>query len=377
MLIKNASELTSKGNAGGRKVILKIVEETLEKVNYFIILKELVHLEKNILKIRDFELNLDKFRNIYLIGGGKNSSFMTSAIDEILRDRLTEGIVIEKKGCLNKKTKIAYSTGGHPLPDLDSVKSAHKIAKMVQKAKQEDLIIVCVSGGWTALTSNPEGGITLKELQKTYGLLLKSGMTVEQMNIVRNRLIQLGKGKILSMADGATIVGLIAVDEVEGKPWGPTVFDSSAPSDGIKILQDFNLFEKIPLSVKEYLVKEELKKKTTRETGFQHNGQSPYNFVIADNSLLCKAAQDTASKFGIKSFLLSTSIRGEAKDVGRVIASISKEISRFRRPFEPPCIIVAGGETTVTIVGKSGKGEETKRWHFRQPKILKAYRILS
>jgi glycerate 2-kinase len=158
------------------------------------------------------------------------------------------------------------------------------------------------------------------------------------------------------MADGATIVGLIAVDEVEGKPWGPTVFDSSAPSDGIKILQDFNLFEKIPLSVKEYLVKEELKKKITRETGFQHNGQSPYNFVIADNSLLCKAAQDTASKFGIKSFLLSTSIRGEAKDVGRVIASISKEISRFRRPFEPPCIIVAGGETTVTIVGKSGKG---------------------
>ena len=281
---------------------------------------------------------------------------MTLALEEILGDRITEGIVVEKKGCKKRKKVITFAIGGHPIPDSDSIKSAGKIIKIMKKAEKNDLVIVCVSGGWTALTSYLPEGITLKELQKTYTLLLNSGMTVEQMNIIRNYLSLLGRGKIPMIANHATIVGLIAVDEVEGKPWGPTTYDSSTPAEAIQILQDFDLLEKIPISVKKYFVKMIAYKKTLKRLDFQRNSEKVHNFVVADNIVLCKAAQRAALNLGISSFILSTSIRGEARDVGRVMASISKEISVHHRPFEPPCAIIAGGETTVTITGKSGKG---------------------
>jgi len=355
MLIKNTSELTSKGNVEGRKIVLKIVEEALEKVNYFNIIKETVQLEKDVLTIKDFKLNLDNFRNIFLIGGGKYSSFMTSALEEILGDRITEGIVIEKKGHKGMKKRIAFTRGGHPLPDSDSIKSADRIIKIVTKAKQNDLVIVCVSGGWTALTSKPPEGVTLKELQKTYELLFNSGMIVEQMNIIRNYLSPLGRGKIPMMTNHATIIGLIVVDEVEDKPWGPTVYDSTTSEDAIQILKNFDLLEKIPLPVKKYLVKITSEKKTSRGIDWWDSVRV-HNFVVVDNKTLCKAAQRAALNLGVSSFILSTSIRGEAKDVGKIMASISKEISRYGRPFKPPCVIISGGETTVKIIGKPGKG---------------------
>jgi glycerate 2-kinase len=244
---------------------------------------------------------------------------MTRALEEVLDGRIAGGVVVEKEGYTTQTKHLLIVHGGHRIPNSDSVKAAEEVLRVLNKVGKDDLLLVCVSGGWTALTSKPPRGISLEDHIAMHRLLMNSGMTVEQMNIVRNHLSQLGRGKVPMFAKGATTIGLIAVDEVEGKPWGPTVPDSSKFSDAVRVLVDFD-------------------------------------FLIADNIRLCESAQKIASKMGINAFILSTSLRGEAKHVGAVVASIANEIANFNRPFRCPCLLIVGGETTVTIVGKSGEG---------------------
>ncbi|MEM3403079.1 MAG: DUF4147 domain-containing protein [Nitrososphaeria archaeon] len=356
MIIENIDELTSKGKKKERKILLELVEETLNQVNYYNIIKEVAKLTNNILKIKDLKLNLNDFKNVYVIGGGKNSSFMIRALEEILNGRIAGGVVVEKKGSTTQTKSIPILLGGHPIPNPDSVKAAEEVLRMLNKVGKDDLLIVCVSGGWTALTSKPPIGVPLADHVALHRLLFNSGMTVEQMNIVRNHLSQLGRGKIPMLAKGATTVGLIAVDEVEGEPWGPTVPDSSRFSDAVRILIDFDLLDKIPESIRKYLETALPSEESPTLLDYERNGLKVHNLVIADNIRLCELVQKIASKRGINSFILTTSLRGEAKHVGTVVASIANELSTFNRPFRRPCLVILGGETTVTIAGKSGEG---------------------
>ncbi|MGQ9781205.1 MAG: glycerate kinase type-2 family protein [Nitrososphaeria archaeon] len=356
MLIENMDQLTSKGNKKGRKIVLDVVKETLEKVNYHDIIKDIMQLSNDCLKINGLELNLRNFEDVYVVGGGKNSSSMTQAIEEILGDRIKEGVVVEKKGCGAQTKRLLRVEGDHPIPNHKSVKAAEEVLRIVGSVGKNDLLLVCVSGGWTALTSKPPKGISLEEHRKIHELLLKSGMTVEQMNIIRNHISQLGRGKIPMLVEEATVVGLIAVDEVEGKPWGPTTPDSSRFSDAIKVLQDFDLLDTIPKSIREYLQRATASEETPTISDYVKKGLTVHNIIVADNVRLCELAQETAARHKIHSFIMSTGLRGEARHVGTVIASIANEIAKFNRPFSRPCLLIFGGETTVTIENTSGEG---------------------
>lgn len=354
ILIKNKDDLLSKSFIEARKIALHIIEATIEKINYYKIIKRAVSLNGDLFKINDFEFNLNDFKNIYLVGGGKNVSFMTLALEEIFGDRIREGIVVEKKGCRLRTKKIPLIEGGHPIPDQDSINAAKEIIQLAKKAKEDDLFIMCVSGGWTALASLPPHGITFKDFCKVYDLLLKSGMTIKQMNIVRNHLSRLGKGK-LPLLTKSTVLGLIAVDEIEGLPWGPTVPANSSFSDSIDILKKYDMFKKLPASIKLYFEKESATQISEKKT-CDNRYLRVHNFIIANNKTMCKIAQEEGTKLGINTYILSTTIEGEAKHVGTAIASIAKEISNYGRPFKPPCILILGGETTVTIAEKAGEG---------------------
>lgn len=356
MLIKNKTELVSKGFIKGRKILLDLVEQALEEINYYNIIKEITKLEENVLTIKNLKLNLTEFDNIYVVGGGKNASAMALALEEILGNRIKDGVIIEKKGCKLRTKKVTLIEGGHPVPDLDSLKGAEKIIEIAKKTNAKDLLFVCVSGGWTSLTSTPPERISFEELVKVYDLLLKSGMTLEQMNVIRNHLSRLGRGRIPITASKATVIGLIAVDEIGGKPWGPTVPDDSTFSDAIDILKHFDLLEVIPCSVRYYLEKGSEDEETPKEADYQKKQIRVHNVVIVNNIDMCNIVKKKAEEKGINSFLLSTALEGEAKHVGTVMSSIAKEIAKFSRPFIPPCIVIAGGETTVTITGKAGEG---------------------
>lgn len=353
MVIKNIDKLLQ-NKAAERKIILEVVERVLEEVNYYNLIKRSVRLENSILKIMDKTFNLEQFEKIYFIAGGKSSSYMAKAFEEILGEKISEGIVIEKRGYSSIGLKLPIVYGGHPLPDEESVRGGEKIVELAKKACEKDLVIVCVSGGWTSLTTCPPNSLSLKDVIETYRLLLFSGMPLNQMNVVRNRLSMLGKGKILDYVDGATVIGLIAVDEVGGKAWGPTVIDDSTFKDALNVLENYSLLDKIPSAVKNYLL-EGVKKECSKEECDGVKSVNLQNFVLVNNIDLCEIALKHAKNFA-PSYILTTSIEGEAKDAGTIISSIAKEISMYKRPFNTPCILIIGGETTVTIGKEFGEG---------------------
>lgn len=356
LVIKNKDELLSQGVIEGREAVLNVLEQTFSHINYYTIMKRIVALENDILTIDKLELNLNRFKNIYLIGGGKHATFMAAALEEILGDRVSGGVIIEKKGAKYRPGTIPIIEGGHPVPDQDSVKGAEEIIKIAKTASEKDLVMVCVSGGWTALAASPPEGITLEEFKEVYDLLLQSGMTVTQMNVIRYHLSRLGQGKLPAFTKNATIVGLIAVDEVSGLPWGPTVPDDTTFSDAITVLKHFDLLSKVPSSVRTYLEDAAPAEEMSKKHDNIMKGAEVHNIIIADNIRMCEIAQKEAVNAGINAFILSTTLEGEAKHVGTMMASIANEVSKYHRPFAPPCMLIASGETTVTLLRETGEG---------------------
>jgi glycerate 2-kinase len=356
MIIRNLHELSSRGNIHGRDVVLKTIEGALGQVNSYDLVKGQVFLLENDLRIGTLTYDLKKIKDIFVVGGGKQVTFVASAIEDILQKRIREGVVVEKKGWGCKVNRTRVVEGGHPIPDEGSVRGAEEIIRIARRADEDDLVIVCVTGGCTSLTMLPPPGLSLEDAREVTRLLLESGAPLEDMNTVRNHLSQIGGGRLSMLARPAEIVSLIAVDEVAGGPWGPTVPDTTSFSDAKRVLMRHNVWFKVPSTVRDYLESADSQEETPKSIDFERAGVKVRHVVFADNNMLCQSAQKKATELGANVATLSTKIEGEAKDVGVVLASIAKEIEMSDRPFKAPCILVAGGETTVTLGAEHGEG---------------------
>jgi glycerate 2-kinase len=354
MIIRNWNELTSKGNVQGRETILKIIESALEEVNSYNLVKKLVKIDSN-LTIGPFTYDLTKIGDIFVVGAGKQVTFAASALEQVLGRRIHEGVVVEKKGCGCKTKAIRVVEGGHPIPDSGSVSGARDIVRIVKEAKRNDLVIVCVMGGCTSLTLLPPKGITLQDVRRTSELMLESGAPIEDMNAVRKHMSQVGGGKLATLTE-AELVSLIAVDEVAGLPWGPTVPDTTSFADAKHVLMRHGVWNKVPNSVKIYFEKADILQETPKAIDFERMKVKARYVVFADNSMLCRAAQKEATELGLNAAIVSTTIEGEARDAGVLFASLAREIEKHERPFKPPCVLIAGGETTVTMTDVHGEG---------------------
>jgi glycerate-2-kinase len=357
MILRDSDELASRGNIEGRNITLSIIEYALNAVNSFNLVKKLVRVDSDgCLNVGSFKYDLTKIKDVSVVGGGKQVSYVASALEEVLGRRIREGVVVEKKGWGCKTNVIKVVEGGHPLPDSGSVEGAKEIIRTIKKAGKEDLVIVCVTGGCTSLTMLPPENITLEDLIAVSKLMLESGAPIEDMNTVRKHLSQVGGGKLAILGHAAQLLSLIAIDEVAGVPWGPSVADTTSFADAKRVLLRHGLWEKIPDSVKLYVEKAEPTEETPKADHFERMGVNVCHVAFADNRMLCQAAERKGRELGLETSTISTSIEGEAKDVGVVLASIAKEIEKNREPFKPPCVIIAGGETTVTIRNSHGEG---------------------
>jgi len=356
VIIKNLEELLSHGNVKGREIVLDIIEHSLREANSYNLTKKLVKYKNGILKIKSLSYDLSKVNHIYVIGAGKNSTFIAAALEEILGNRIDEGVIIEKRGWGCKTDKISIIEGGHPLPDENGLKGTEEIIRIAERTKKGDLVFVCITGGCTALTLLPPKDLSLEDVRAVSDLLLKSGAPIEDINTVRKHLSRVGGGKLSILLHPAEIISLIVVDEVAGLPWGPTVPDATTFSDAIKVLKKYDLWDKIPGSVRKYFEKADPNEETPNVSDFKRVGVKVHNLILANNEVICKAAEERAKKLGINAAIFSTTVEGEAKEVGIVLASIAKEIEKRNRPFKPPFVLIAGGETTVTIQDKAGEG---------------------
>ncbi|WP_455278813.1 glycerate kinase type-2 family protein [[Eubacterium] cellulosolvens] len=356
-IIKNKEELLSHGNKMGRKIALDIIENALRAIDSYEAVKKIVHIEgERRLIVGNLSYDLSKIQNIYVLGGGKATFQIAQALDEILGELIKKGVVNVKKGEGRKLKHIKVIEAGHPIPDEKGLEGAKEIVEIAKAAKEQDLVFVCITGGASALMPLPAQGIGLEDKKRVTDLLLRCGATIDEINIVRKHISAIKGGRLATHIHPAEIVNLIVVDEVAGLPWGPTIPDSSTFEDAIFFLKKYNIWDKVPSSVRHYLESADPRYETPKAKDFQFQGIRAHTLILANNESVCEAARKRAEELGFNSAILSTVIEGESREAGIILACIGKEIERHNRLIKPPCVLISGGETTVTIEGQSGEG---------------------
>ena len=344
-----------------RRDALEILKRAVEAVDPRKAVENSLELRGGHLRFNETELDLDGFSEVYVVGGGKAGGAMAEAVEALLGDRISDGVVNILKGTEERyhTRKIELNGASHPIPDDESIGGTARMLSIVERAKTDDLIVVLISGGGSALMTCPAEGISLEELRALTEMLLRSGATINELNAVRKHLSAVKGGQLAARAYPSTIVSLILSDVV-GDPLdtiasGPTAPDRSTFRDAAKVLQRYGLWTEAAGSVRRRL-----------EAGLKSEiGETPkpgdkvfervFNVVVGSNLVAAKAAVEEAEALGYKTLLLSTMVEGEARHVGTVYAGIAREISGSGHPIPKPAAVVAGGETTVRVEG-SGRG---------------------
>ena len=304
-------------------------------------------------------INLNQVRHIYVLGFGKAAAPMAQAVEDVLGECITEGEVIVKEGHTAPTRHIRVWEAAHPVPDRRSVEGARRLVRLAQKADADDLAIVLISGGGSALFTLPAEGLSLDDLQLTTDLLLKSGATIHEINTVRKHCSTVKGGRLAQLLAPATVVGLVLSDVV-GNPLdviasGPLSPDPTTYADAWAVLEKYGLVEEVPPRVRSHL--QAGIQGTLPETPKPHDPlfERVHLIIIGDNARAAEAAAREALALGYNAEVLTTFLQGEAREVACVIAALAKEMIRYRRPLPPPACLVLGGETTVTVRG-SGRG---------------------
>jgi len=347
-----------------REQALAILSAALEAVDPVNAVKRQVSLSDDTLRIGQRIYDLGRYRNIYVIGGGKAGGSMAQAVEEILGQRVTAGLVNVKYGYGAKTDIIRLNEAGHPIPDAAGMAGTKQMAELARQATDEDLVLCLISGGGSALMTLPAEGITLADVKSLTDALLRCGATINEINAVRKHLSQTKGGNLARLAYPAEIASLILSDVV-GNPLdviasGPTVPDTTTFADAYGVIEKYGLIEELPRPIIERLWQgaEGLISETPK-VGAEAFTRT-HNLIIASNEVAAEAATTKAKELGFHTLLLSTFVEGEAREVARVFAAIAKEIVHSGRPLPRPACVIAGGETTVTIRGKGlgGRNQE-------------------
>ena len=299
---------------------------------------------------------------LIVIGAGKPSAKMAQVVEETLGSHITDGLIVTKYGHALPLRRMKLVEASHPIPDTAGIRAVHDTRELLRGLTKEDIVLVLISGGGSALWPAPAEGITLEEKQEVTQLLLRAGATIRELNAVRKHLSDIKGGQLARWASPARVVSLIMSDVI-GDPLdfigsGPTAPDTTSFSDAFAIIQKYGL--DVPDAVKERF--QEGARGNIPDTPKPGDPvfKNVDNYVIANNRLLVDAAMDKARELQFNTLILGTEVEGEAKDIGRFLAAISRETARTGNPIKPPACILAAGETTVTVRGHGvgGRNQE-------------------
>jgi glycerate-2-kinase len=362
--IKNKDQLVRNGATSldrkARKLALDSLEAAVNAADPERIIKARLSVEDSKLKVDSHIFDLEKFKHVYVVGGGKASGRMAEALEHLLGKRITKGIVNVIKGDMSKTAKIKLHEASHPVPDETGVKGTHEMLEIAEQAGKDDLLICLISGGGSSLMPMPRGDITIADKRAITNTLLKCGATINEINTVRKHISDFKGGWLAKRAYPATVLNLILSDVV-GDPLdfiasGPTVPDSTTFGDAIKVLEKYHLWGTAPEPIKEIL--SEGKKGMIPETPKADDKafRKVHNVVVGNNRFASQAAKGYLDTAGLNTLLLTATLEGEAKQAGTLFATMAREVSASGNPVPKPAAIVAGGETTVTVTGKGSGG---------------------
>ncbi len=294
---------------------------------------------------------------LIVIGAGKASAAMAQAVERHWSGSL-DGLVVTRYGHGAPCERIEIVEAAHPVPDAAGEAAAARILAKVSGLSAEDRVLALISGGGSALLAAPAAGLSLAEKRAITAALLKSGASIGEMNCVRKHLSAIKGGRLAAAAWPAQVLTL-AISDVPGDDpaviaSGPTVPDPSTAATALAILDRYGIA--MPAGLRERLASGELE---TPKPGDCRLSASDYRLVASPRQML-EAAAAEAQRLGIVPLVLGDAIEGEAREVGKALAGMALSCARHGFPARPPCVLLSGGETTVTVRGQGRGGRNTE-----------------
>ncbi|MHB2263728.1 glycerate kinase type-2 family protein [Aliihoeflea sp. PC F10.4] len=302
--------------------------------------------------IRDHLPERPKGRTI-VVGAGKGSAQMARALEKAW-DGPLEGVVVTRYGYGCKCERVRIIEAAHPMPDAAGLEAGKRLLASVEGLTKDDLVIALISGGGSALLPAPPDGLTLADEIAVNEALLASGAPISAMNTIRKHVSTIKGGRLAAAAHPARVVSLIVSDIPGDNPAhvasGPTVADGATREDALSIIATYRI--KLPDAVMAHMRSQDADAPKPDDPRFSGNEVQ----IIASANFSLEAAAAEAKRHGIEAVILSDAIEGEASEVGKVHAALAREVALHDRPFAKPVLLLSGGETTVTIREKGGKG---------------------
>jgi glycerate 2-kinase len=314
---------------------------------------------------------------VLLLAAGKAAPAMAAAAEEVLGARMTNGLAIgSAPGPPLRRTRLLLA--GHPLPDARGLEAARAVEVMVRGLADDDVVLVLLSGGASALLPAPVPGVSLEDKAAVTSRLMRAGATITELNTVRKHLSRLKGGGLARAAAPARVVTLVLSDVVGDDlstiASGPTVPDPTTYADALRILDDRGLASAVPPSVRRHL-----------EAG--RHGEAPETpkprdpifrrvrtRLIGSNRISVQAAAREARRQGLRPLVLTTRLEGEAREVARALVAILRECVESGTPSAPPVCLLAGGETTVTVRGR-GRGGRNQEMAVAAAEVLASFPV--
>ena len=295
-----------------------------------------------------------------VLGAGKAGGAMAAAVDALWpADARLSGLVVTRYDHVPPAYKlrpgrIEVVEAAHPVPDEAGRRAAQRIYELASGLSADDLVLCLVSGGASAVLALPAQGVSFEDKQAINKALLKSGAAIDEMNCVRKHLSAIKGGRLAARCAPARVVTLLISDvpgdspEVIGS--GPTVPDSSTCADALRILARYAIA--VPPGARAGLESGAFESPKPGDARFATNRVH----TIATPMQSLRAAAELARQAGVAAFVLSDEIEGESREVGKVHAALARSVARHGAPFARPCVMLSGGETTVTVRSKGGRG---------------------
>jgi glycerate 2-kinase len=288
-----------------------------------------------------------------VVGAGKAAGAMAHAVEALWpQDAALSGLVVTRYGHTparpaGLKQRIEIVESSHPVPDAAGVAAAERVMALVQGLSADDLVLCLISGGGSSLLTLPTEGMTLADKQAVNQALLDSGASISEMNCVRKHLSRIKGGRLAAACAPARVLTLL-ISDVPGDDAsviasGPTVPDASTCADALAVLNRYQIA--IPQAIAEQLAHGALETRKPGDPVFAHSAVQ----LIATPQQSLEAAAAAARAAGMAVYILSDEIEGESREVGKVHAALARAVACKGQPFQRPCVILSGGETTVTL----------------------------
>jgi glycerate 2-kinase len=362
-----------RGHAGAKRRapvavsdLLDALQAALKAANPEEIVTRNLSLRGGTLRAGTLTLELSRFERILVIGGGKASGRMAVGLEGVLGSRISAGVVNipEYQTPKPKCERIVLHDATHPIPSPKGVEGVRMMLDLVKRPTAEDLVVCLISGGGSALMPLPAEGTTLDDIRRTTRLLLKSGAEIDEINTVRKHLSAFSGGRLVERLYPATVLSLIISDvvgdDLDAIASGPTVPDRTTYGDAALVLKKYGIWRTVPPRVRKTIEAGLAQKINETPKKGSHVFKRVHNLLVGSNRLSCLAAESWLRGRGYSTLVLSTRIRGEAREIGRLFAGVLADVVESGLPLSPPACIIAGGETTVTVRGDGlgGRNQE-------------------